>query len=88
MTLPTHLVVSLPQNAQDGQEQVQNIQVQSDRCPDVFIICKPLNQVVCVIYNVSTENYSTHCTVNSTSCRSEREEHLQMDKASKVRATK
>lgn len=57
-------VVSLSKHPQNGKEQVEDIQIQSDRCPDVLIIRKPLDQVVCVINDVSTENYSTHCTVD------------------------
>lgn len=57
-------VISLPKHPQNGKEQVEDIEIQSDRGPDILIISKPLDQVVCVIHNVSTENYGTHCTVD------------------------
>lgn len=47
-----HLVVSLPQHPQNGKEQVEDVQIQSDGCPNVLIIGKALDQVLGVINNV------------------------------------
>ena len=74
-TLST-LIVSLSQHPQNGQEQVQDIQIKSYCSPYVFIICEALDQIVCIIYNVPRENYRTNSTVNGSGGRTEREECL------------
>lgn len=71
-----HLIVSLSQHPQNGEEQVQDIQIKGDCSPYVVVVCKALDQIVCVIYNVPRENYRTNSTVNSSGCRTEREECL------------
>lgn len=47
------LIVALPQQAQDGEEQVEDIEVESNRSPNVFVISESFYQVIGVINDVS-----------------------------------
>lgn len=70
--------VVLFQHPQNCKEQVENIQVKGDRSPDVLIVCEALDQILSIINDVSREDYSTDCTVDSISGRSKWEECLHL----------
>lgn len=59
------LVVSLPHHPQDVKEEVQNVEVESDGCPDVLIIGESFDQIVRVIDNVSREDDRTDASIDS-----------------------
>lgn len=46
-------IVSMPHHPQDGEEEVENVQVKSDGSPYVLIVGEPLDQIVCVVDDVS-----------------------------------
>ena len=47
--------VSSSENGEQREEEVDDIQIQGDRSPNVFIVRVSLDEVVCVIYDVATE---------------------------------
>lgn len=53
MICTARLVVSLSQHPQNGKEQIEDIQIKSDRGPYVLIIAESLNQVLSVVNNVA-----------------------------------
>lgn len=71
------LVVSISKNPQNGKEQVENIEIQSDRCPYVLVVWEPLDQVISIVNYVPWENHGTDSTINRNRGGPQREEHLQ-----------
>ena len=70
------LVIPWSQHSQNGNEQVQDVQIESDGGQYVIIICEALDQVVSVIDYVSTENQGTNSTIDGSRCWAKWEEHL------------
>lgn len=48
-------LLSSSKNREQREEQVDDVKIQGDRGPDVFIVGVSLDQVICIIYNVATE---------------------------------
>lgn len=71
------LVVTLPQNTQNGQEEIKDIQVESHRCKDVFIIRETLDEIVGIIDYVSTEHQRADSSIYGNRGWAKREEHLE-----------
>lgn len=59
------LIVSFPHHAQNGKEEVQNVEVKSHGSPDVLIIRESLDQIVSVIDNVPREDDRADAPINS-----------------------
>ena len=78
-------VVTLPQNTQYGQEEIEDVQVESHRCEDVFVICETLDEIVGIIDYVSAEHQRADSSIYGNRGRAKREEHLQYyDKQNKM----
>lgn len=69
-------VVTLPQNTQYGQEEIEDVQVESHGCEDVFVICETLDEIVGIIDYVSAEHQRADSSIYCNRGRAKREEHL------------
>lgn len=49
------LAISSSENSQQRKEEVNNVQIQGNRGPNVFVVSIAFDQVVCIVYDVSTE---------------------------------
>lgn len=60
------LIIPRSQHSQDGNEQVQDVQIERGGGQYVIIICEALDQVVSVIDYVPTENQGTNSTIDGS----------------------
>lgn len=59
------LVVSCVEYVEQSKKQVDDVQIKGDCCHDVLVVAETLDQVVSVIYDVTTENDRSQATIYS-----------------------
>lgn len=73
-------LVGRSEEGHQGQEQVDDVQVEGDGGPDVLIICEALDDVVRVVDDVPTEDEGRQCAVDHLGDLAQWEKDLHNDK--------
>jgi len=76
----THSALCGSENCQDGQEEVDNVEIQRDRCPNILIIGISLDEIVSIIDHIPTENDGCQDTIDHYSNLTQRHKHLRFRK--------
>ena len=70
------LAVTRTKQGQQGQEQIDDVKVERDGGPDILVIGVTLDDVVCVIDNVATEDECRQRAIDHVRELAHREEDL------------
>ena len=52
-----HLTLGSSENGEERQEEVDDVQVERNRCPDVLIVTVTFDEIVCIVHYVAAEYY-------------------------------